>query len=94
MIEVVEIGDDNGDGQGDRQDAGDRTQRAHNLPPDSHGPATQLVGAASDQPIPSVPVNGESIANLDSVLGVVFLSCVSLPSVSSVALLMRYWRLL
>ena len=38
VIEVVEVGDDDGYGQGDRQHAGDRAQRAHDLPPDADRP--------------------------------------------------------
>lgn len=38
MIEVIEVGDDDGDGQGNRQHTGDRAQGAHDLPPYAHGP--------------------------------------------------------
>lgn len=41
VIEVVEVGDDDGDRQGDRQDTSDRAEGAHDLPPDSHGPEAQ-----------------------------------------------------
>lgn len=41
MIEVVEVGDDDGNGQGDRQHAGDRAQGAHDLPPDSDRPEAE-----------------------------------------------------
>lgn len=44
MIEVVEVGDDDRDRQGDRQHTGDRAQRAHDLPPDSDGPEAKGNG--------------------------------------------------
>lgn len=79
MIEVVEVGDNDGHRQGDRQHTSDRAQRAHDLPPDSHGPEAEgnerfhsrsATGSYVDSFVPRLE---------NSVLGVVFLSCVSLP---------------
>lgn len=79
MIEVVEVGDNDGHRQGDRQHTGDRAQRAHDLPPDSHGPE-----AEGNERFHSRPATGSYVDSFvprleNSVLGVVFLSCVSLP---------------
>lgn len=79
MIEVVEVGDNDRHRQGDRQHTSDRAQRAHDLPPDSHGPEAEgnerfhsrsATGSYVDSFVPRLE---------NSVLGVVFLSCVSLP---------------
>lgn len=79
MIEVVEVGDNDGYRKGDRQHTSDRAQRAHDLPPDSHGPEAEgneqfhsrsATGSYVDSFVPRLE---------NSVLGVVFLSCVSLP---------------
>lgn len=42
VIEVVEVGHDDGHGQGDRQHTGDRAQRTDNLPPHAHWSETHL----------------------------------------------------
>lgn len=36
VVEVVEVGDDDGHGQGDGEHTGDRTQGSDNLAPDTH----------------------------------------------------------
>lgn len=81
VIKVVEVGDDDGHGQSDRQHTSDRAQRPHDFPPDSHRPEAHRKrssfyserhrGLLAWKELRSSPRN--------SVLGVVFLSCVSLP---------------
>ena len=38
VVEVVEVRHDDGDGQGDREDARNRAERAHDLAPHTHRP--------------------------------------------------------
>ena len=38
VVEVVEVGHDDGDGQGDREHTRDRAERSHDLAPHTHRP--------------------------------------------------------
>lgn len=50
VVEVVEVGDDDGHGQGDREHAGDRAQAAHYLAPHSDRPVTCGRGGREREP--------------------------------------------
>ena len=43
VVEVVEVGDDDGDGQGDGEHTRDRAQGAHDLAPHAHRPGEAML---------------------------------------------------
>lgn len=56
MVEVVEVGDDDGNRQGDCQHTSDRAQRAHNFSPNSDGPE-----AEANEKFYSRPATGSNV---------------------------------
>ena len=60
VVEVVEVGHDDGDGQGDREHTRDRAERAHDLAPHTHRPGGEK-GDKLDAGISERPHKGRSL---------------------------------
>ena len=60
VVEVVEVGHNDGDGQGDREHARNRAERTHDLPPHTHRPGGE-GGDKLDVGISERPHKGHSL---------------------------------